>query len=512
MALAPYNEKAALSAAHLLKNFEYEAFKLQLEAQQIAIVFDDDAAASTEGKWTLELIVNLLAKLYPVLSIMPLEGDKNRLAAWLKEHAKAINPRIELEEGLADTSVCVVVGSRVPVGPQRIIYAGSDGWIAKFSAFEPVRSGTTHNPFGAGAAACFAAANVFRAVFAEQLHNNALDGRLTFSVLDHTQGEEILRNPNLIDVDLQESFLVGLGAIGNGAIWALARCQNLTGDLHLIDHEALDATNPQRYVLARYTDGVEAVPKVSVAMREFAMTSFTPQLHFERWGEYLLKRGDWHLGRVAVALDTAADRTSIQASLPEWVVNAWTQPENLGVSRHAFLDEYACLACLYWPTEKIKDESTLVAEAINLPDDDLLRRLLYTDQPVPRDYLLQIAAAKALPEEAVLAFEGATLRQFYSRAICGGALLPCGVEASEGTQAEIPMAFQSALAGIMLAAELVGHAGKLKIGPPTKTEINLLRPLQKHLSSYLKKTDRCFCQDTDFIEAYRTKYHNLVTQ
>lgn len=510
MALAPYNEKAALSAAHLLKGFEYEAFKARLEAQRIAIAFDDAAAESTEGRWALELIVNLLARLYPVLIIAPLENDQNGLAAELKGHAKAINPELDFGKGLAETSVCVVVGSRVAVGPKRIVYAGSDGWIAKLSAVEPVRCGMTHNPFGAGAAACFAAANVFRAVFAEQLQKGALDENLTFSVLDHTQGEAISRNPSLSQVNLQESFLVGLGAVGNGAIWALARCQDLAGDLHLIDHEALDDTNPQRYVLARHRDGVETVPKVDVAMRAFALTGFTPQLHPEQWGEYLFKRGNWHLGRVAVAVDTAADRIAVQASLPEWVVNAWTQPENLGVSRHVFLGEHACLACLYWPAGKVKDESTLVAEAINLPDGDMLRKLLYTNEPVPRDYLLQIAVAKNLPEEAVLEYEGMSLRQFYSRAICGGALLRFGAEAGEGVQAEVPMAFQSALAGIMLAAELVGHTSQLKIDPATKTEVNLLRPLQKHLSGYVKKADRCLCQDPTFIEAYRIKYRDVA--
>ena len=120
--------------------------------------------------------------------------------------------------------------------------------------------------------------------------------------------------------------------------------------------------------------------------------------------------------------------------------------------------------------------------------------------------------AKNLPEEAVLEYEGMSLKQFYSRAICGGALLRFGAEAGEGAQAEVPMAFQSALAGIMLAAELVGHTNQLKIDPLTKTEVNLLRPLQKHLAGYVKKAERCLCQDPTFIEAYRTKYQDVASK
>jgi hypothetical protein len=53
--------------------------------------------------------------------------------------------------------------------------------------------------------------------------------------------------------------------------------------------------------------------------------------------------------RVLLAVDSAADRIAAQAALPRWIANAWTQPENIGVSRHSFLGEAPCVACLYMP-------------------------------------------------------------------------------------------------------------------------------------------------------------------
>jgi len=55
--------------------------------------------------------------------------------------------------------------------------------------------------------------------------------------------------PGLAEIDIGEAFLVGVGAIGNAAVWALARTPGLRGHLHLVDGERLDISNVQRYVL-----------------------------------------------------------------------------------------------------------------------------------------------------------------------------------------------------------------------------------------------------------------------
>ena len=70
------------------------------------------------------------------------------------------------------------------------------------------------------------------------------------------------------------------------------------------------------------------------------------------------------------------------------------------------------------------------------------------------------------------------------------------------------MAFQSALAGVMLAAEIVQHAQGKHSVDRTRTEIDLLRPLGMHLSNNDAKhpSGRCLCQDPDFIGVYNEKY------
>ena len=82
------------------------------------------------------------------------------LARSLSRHARSINPAIEIGAELEQATVCLGVGDTAAAAAVPTIYLGSDGWVARLSSTEPVGSGRTTNPFGAGAAACFGAAEL----------------------------------------------------------------------------------------------------------------------------------------------------------------------------------------------------------------------------------------------------------------------------------------------------------------------------------------------------------------
>jgi hypothetical protein len=227
-----------------------------------------------------------------------------------------------------------------------------------------------------------------------------------------------------------------------------------------------------------------------------------------KWSDYVGGRHKRNFERVAVALDNAADRIGLQASLPKWIVNAWTQELDLGISRHEFGDGKACLACLYMPTGAIKSEDEKVAEELKLPDaKQQIRDLLQTNQGVPEDFVQRVATAFAVPFAQLQPFVGQPLRAFHQKTICGGMMISLTGSPNAGT-AVVPMAFQSALAGIGLAADLVKHASGLPVPPSTSTRMNLLRPLASILADPHARdaTGRCICRDKDFLEAYRRKY------
>jgi len=86
-------------------------------------------------------------------------------------------------------------------------------------------------------------------VFAEQLTGGGPDRQLAVSMLNYGQQSADLLNPPIPKVDLGTTDLVGVGAIGNGFVWAMQRVPELKGTLSLIDHEVVDLSNLQRYVL-----------------------------------------------------------------------------------------------------------------------------------------------------------------------------------------------------------------------------------------------------------------------
>ena len=135
-------------------------------------------------------------------------------------------------------------------------------------------------------------------------------------------------------------------------------------------------------------------------------------------------------------------------------------------------------------------------------------RILKAAAPfVPRPYLPVRTVELAIPVEPLMRFVGRPLREFHQATICGGLAftLTGGVVP---VRAVVPMSFQSALAGIMLAAELVKHAAGWPEPAAVSTRINLLRPLGQHLHDPIAPdpSGRCICNDPDFKAAYELKY------
>ncbi|PZV34480.1 E2 ligase fold family C protein [Mesorhizobium kowhaii] len=503
MAFASYFGRTATAASQVLQGFDVQEFERLLNGLVVGIAFDGQAC-STEGRASLDLLVRLLARLYPSICFLPEGEEAARLARGLARLARSINSRITLARRGAGLSHCLVVGSAIPDVPCQKLFLGSGGWLAKLSVSRPVGSGNSHNPLGAGAAACIAAANLFRSVFGAQLNGASVDEAVAFSLFDYAPGSQV--NPALpSDVDLDRLFLLGLGAIGNGAVWGLSRISGLTGALEVVDPETIDQGNLQRYVLALERDVGRS--KVKLASRYIKNNPGLSVVgHEARW--QALPAGS--LRHVAVALDSAADRIAVQGALPHWTINSWTQRGDLGVSHHGFDDDMACLACLYLPNGTVPDQDDEIAAALGLEDRKLevVRPMLHNGSPVDVALMAEIASRLAISIDPLLSFVGRPLRALFQGAICGGVVFEITAGRSP-VKVEVPMAFQSAMAGIMLAGEIIkraeGHRGR----PWTTAKLNLLRKMPSDVITERRKKDpqgRCICQDADYLDVYRARY------
>ena len=496
MALADYFPRDAVAISQVLQGFERDAFVEKVEGLKVAIAFGEEAASSRDGRNLLDLSVRLAARLYPNLTFTTVPASTG-FADDLIALATGINPNIEASKaGTAD--VALSVGADAPAVDVPTVYAGCDGWVAMVGTEGPYKTSDEGNPFGAGLAACLAAANLFRFLF--------LPNGKTLVDVDINFPPDASSFPNLTESSLTAPLvLVGLGAVGNSASWALARTP-LIGQIYLVDPQVVELSNLQRYVLCARSD--EAGNKVDIAEKEFRgeLQAFP---HQATWASFVGANGyKWE--RVLVALDSVHDRRAVQGSLPRWIANAWTQLGDLGVSSHSFLGQDACLACLYLPTQESKSEDQIVAEGLKIPQfKDHIRFLLGSGQATGKELCDAVATAWEIPAEKLELYADRPIRELWVEGICGGGIIALGDAGPTPQELQVPLAFQSALAGVLLAAEATLDV--LTGGTQRNTSVrrmDVLRPMGDPSPQPALKagTGNCICEDHDFIAAYRTKY------
>ena len=496
MALADYFFRDAVAISQILQGFQRDQFVERLQNVQVTVAFGEEAASSRDGRGILDLSVRLLARLYPRMAIVS-TSPSTWLVDELSALATEINPNIEVA-GTGTPDICLMVGTGAPTADAPTVYAGCNGWRARFGTKGPYSVSDTGNPYGAGFAACLAAANVFRFLFLPE-GETLLDGDASFP-------SDASPYPSLVPTTLGAPLvLAGVGAIGNGTAWALSRTP-IAGQIHLVDPEAIELSNLQRYVLCERED--EGISKVETVSKQFGgpLEALPSQ---ETWASFVESNGyKWE--RVLVALDSAHDRRAVQGSLPRWIANAWTQVGDLGVSTHSFLGREACLACLYLPTEVSKSEDQIIAEGLRIPQfQNQIRVLLGSNRAVGREICDAVASAWSIPVEALATYAGRPIRELWVNGICGGGIIPLGNAGPAPRELQVPLAFQSTLAGVLLAAEAVRDV--LNSGTGRKTlvrRIDVMRPLNNVSRRPARKagTGNCICEDPDFLAAYRSKY------
>lgn len=508
MALADYYDRAALAASQVIAGFDEARFREALQGVTVGIGFGPEAAERAEGVALLDLTVRLLARLYPSLELRPAPGtaagaEAERLATL----AQRVNPLIALTEG---AGVGISVGTDAPAF-ETTVFAGSDGWDALVSTRDPVPVGRSVNPLGAGVAACLAAAHVFTRVMLPDWEARwCPDGRLSTLTLEASTTTAAIGVPNDGWQLRGDAVLVGLGAVGNGAAWALGRA-SVEGRLHLVDHEDVELSNLQRYVMAERAD--EGRSKVDLAASSFC-GPLEVVTHARPW-EGFVEREGYEWPHVLVALDSARGRRAVQASLPKWLANAWTQPGDLGLSVHGRFDgPGACLNCLYLPRGSVANEDEVVAAALGIPHlvGDV-RTLLHTGAGVHSDLLQAVASGLGLGPDAVSLFEGRPIRALYIEGVCGGGLLPLGAAGTPAQDLHVPLAHQSALAGVLLAAALAQVAvGRSDDSTTRVTRIDVLHALPEHPTQAALKagTGVCICEDPDYRGTYARKYRSSL--
>jgi len=494
MSLAPFFSRAySAIGAHL--GITREELKQILSGHIIGVHLGEVCSVEGNDKWIAELLVNLLARLYPKLSI---SGDKPACKN-VSKIAHAINPNIKIMRCPEEATVVVHVGETPTT--EKGFSASASGWVAHVGGnFE---NGPL-NPYSAGAAAALAAWRVFQTVFTKVETQPLVIPDISLSLLDY--GTDSGKTDPLPSVNLGEVAVAGIGAVGNPAIWAWARHAGLSGELHLIDPEDVELSNLQRYCLPLHADVKKG--KVQLAERELSNS----KLSLKRWPCTLEDFASNYSGidtlpTVCISVDNIDGRRAAQALLPRLVINGWTSDNGLGASWHRFLGNGACLGCFYQPKGASLSQTELAAKALGIPHDQLVM-LWVTDKPIGAEEIKIIENYLDLSEGKLAKWAGKRIQDVYTGVVCG----QVGIDLTGiGRVATVPLAHQSVLSGILMAAELIKRSDPaLEARSQSEPLIiwdDVMRVPPKYWTAKRAKDPECFCGDFIYQRVFSDKWN-----
>lgn len=522
MSLPRFLNRVVDATAPVLGGLDRDAVRTKLEASSVTLVAGE-RAADGGGRNGFLLAANLAARLYPRIR---LQGP-GELVRDAEGEITLVNPLADVEAGDEPTTATLGYEAVVDVDTGVSVFARAWNVYVDPDVDPDVDAGADAPPTGAAAllAAAVGVGELFRIVFADELGPRGRRGPQGGAFNLVTLGDPSFDLPVPDEIEVERFRLVGAGAIGQAAAQTLA-VAGARGTVVAVDHEKVALSNLQRYVLTHDSD-VGAV-KVDLLRERLA----------ESGVDVVPVRVEWHAALVEeqlptlVALDSPEARIGVQASLPGPIYNAWTQPADVGWSRHEHFGDEPCLSCLYWPEHRAPSRHEQIAEAFRQHPLRVLAYLVHRlpiGLPLPPGGIPVIPGMEVPPEAAqwlatplvddiaaaagievveLAAWRERTLTDVYQEGICGGALLHLNVgEAPRGVL--VPLAHQSAFAGIMLATEFIAsQVPELKAARAAATEAryDVLAGLPQVLVRPRARTDACLCGDVVFLGVYRDKF------
>lgn len=495
MSLAPFFSRTYSAVGSHLE-ITRDELEIVLSKTRVGIHLDDRCSVDGNDKWIAELLVNLMARLYPKISITGADSSCENVASI----AKAINPSIDILDNLEGNTVTVCIGK--PCNVENSFSTSVSGWVAYVGTTSKHVLHGPNNPYSAGAAAALSAWRVFQQIFSDKRANGIEIPDVSVSLLDFSTSKG--KRMQLPNIDIGEVAFAGIGAVGNPALWAFSRHKGLNGLLHLIDPDDVELSNLQRYCLPNNAD--VGISKVQLAERELEGS----KINLKTWPCTLEDFASSYkevslLKTICVSVDNIEGRRTAQALLPKLVINGWTSNSGLGASWHRFLGKTACLGCLYHPSGTVQSQTEMAASALGM-DHKELADLWVKEQPLAVEKITAIETHLGLKAGSLDNWTGKRVQDVYSGVVCG----QIGVELEAlGRIATVPLAHQSVLAGILMAVELIKRTSELERKCQKQSLViwdDVMRVPPKYWAVMRAKKAECFCLDPDYQQVYKQKW------
>ncbi len=273
----------------------------------------------------------------------------------------------------------IVFGNR-RIESKKVYYVTSSGWSIYISKLKPCNwDNFLENPLSALYVGSFMAGEIYKILLKDYVSTEILD-EFIYDFITFGQDQQPVLEPEIPEFFNIDLTLIGCGAVGQAIGLALKELE-LRGNLNLIDNEAIEPSNLQRYPLA-FEENVGHLKTELLAQYIIGRNNLLLVTH-EINTLYRVAKSDYEIlnrmNDVIISVDNKKTRIDLQASLPKMIWNVWTDTSrnNLryGFGKHDFQDEFECLACAYYPDEKIPDQIELNAKILGLTPVEINQRI-----------------------------------------------------------------------------------------------------------------------------------------
>ena len=356
------------------------------------------------------------------------------------------------------------VGAAAPPGSASdSVAVGAGGWTATAGSRASLGAGA--NPVGPLAAAALAAAEALKSVFSIGPERGAarLPDPYEWSAWPGAAAGCGAAPAADGGLDLGEVHAFGVGAVTHALLWLLRRWPGgVRGRLHLVDPDAYDAGNPQRYLGTVAGDiGRPKASAMADKMRR-ACPGLDVVAHDTDMNDYFTSSNPDCLVRTAACgLDSREGRRQLGLKLPLTAVNMWTSGFHAGASAFSLADDsWPCIQCAY-PEPSAAAVATAPIDQISSIHQELglaphrIRDLFDSGRSIDAADAEIIGAATGTDPSTILLRPIRGVRS--DMCSIGRIAAPAGPAA--GGDMEVPLAFASAMAGVAGLAELARVAG-----------------------------------------------------
>lgn len=472
-------------------------FQTRLDSFRVKIILQDSVKTTDNFKNACYVALNLLPRL---LKSVRYVGDQEILKMFQPSHSSKIN--MGNEDWNAD--ITLVFGNTMESSEKNVLYVGSSGWSAYLSKNKPCEWGIEKNNLSAMYAGALSVGEVFKRILPEL--NPSEITHLEYDLVTHGKASQPVIEPKLPDmINYNNLLIVGCGAIGQALCLAIKLATKLSGKIRLLDHEVIEPTNEQRYLVAYEELRGNNKAMLMGNLLGGQNTTCTPVVIPQKYEDYAHSSNGFLDKEVVVMTDNVWTRLNVQAGLPKVLWNAWTDVAKgslrYGIAHHCIDGEYECLGCAYYPPGTSPTEMELNAIMTGLPQKEINKKL-EQNAICTLDDIQKISQLTGIPIQKLLPNKDKPFRNLLHG--------DCGVftHRIQGQEVIAPAPHLPALAGILLASQIILR----KLDVPTESKLiesadyDAFKIPDHDCIINAKKVPKCFCNDSDYKQAYAKKW------